>query len=646
MRVKGDFVEINNDENVVIVKGDAYIEYGEMKLWADSIQGHLKWNEVQAQGNVRFWRNQERIEGHMLVYNYRSRRGRISELRTKRGVNYIKAERMKIEPYQMRAWNVKATTCEQNPPHYYVKAKEMLLYPKDRMILHGVSLVMGGKTRFRFPKYEINMKTGQQANRLYVSPGYSASKGFTLKSAYSFYFSPKVRGRAYFHPSQRGDHKAGVDVHYDPNKHSSGKFSYRNYRSSTLDQSETRINLSHREKFSKTTQMRVNAQMTSLDRSGQAADSELNIDVELKKQLKDWDLTLDFDRRIDLDGDRYSNDNVIQSLDATPRLRFKQRTPHPFFGSHDLSLLLEGSIERIKEQSTEGTTESMKEELLLRFRPKPIKIGDFSRWTWNFRDRISLYSGHENRNVFGLNLSTRENYDKNWSTSMTYSLQRVKGSTPFSTYDLLEDQNRGTWYLRYNRPERLSATVFQTSFDFESGLFSSASSNLVFRNPSSDAIRWSAGFTANYDLGDNRETLSDLKVANLSSNLRIERPKTWRHSLIGNYDVQARRLSSITAMSDFLLTPTIRFQTNTNMSYDPGDSSLDVTRLNVALVKDYHCWEGRLRWDVEQEEAFLEFYLKHAAAKKLSIGVDYQGDLDVDPEIIDGERPGSSFSSF
>ena len=69
MRVRGDYLEINNEDDVVVIKGNAYVEFGDMKLWADSIQGHLGRHEVHAQGNVRFWRTGERLEGHFLVYN-------------------------------------------------------------------------------------------------------------------------------------------------------------------------------------------------------------------------------------------------------------------------------------------------------------------------------------------------------------------------------------------------------------------------------------------------------------------------------------------------------------------------------------------------------------------------------------------------
>jgi len=645
MRVRGDYVEIDNDDDTVVIKGNAFIEFGDMKLWADSIQGHLQWNEVQAQGNVRFWRSDERLAGHMLVYNYRTRRGRISELRTKRGVNYIKAARMEIEPWQLRGYEVQATTCDENPPHYYVSAREMILYPHDRMILHDVALVMGGKARVRFPKYEIDMKTGQRANRLYISPGYSASKGFTLKSAYSFYFGPKVRGRAYFHPSQHGDHRAGLEVLYDPDDRTSGQAAYSTYRSETLSQDEQRMHLQHQQRLSKTSSLSVDTLMTSVSRYGSAADEELNLVMQLAKTLPNWDLNFDVSKRVDLDGDSYAADTVIQSLDTTPRLRFRQRRPHEILGS-GVGLLVEGRVERLRETSTLGVVESMKEEAIFNLSPKPIEIGRWSKWNWNVREQLSFYSGHEDRQVFGLNVSTQEKYGKHWTTSVSYALQRVSGSTPFRTYDLLNDQNSGTWYLRYNLPERVTATVFQASYDFLTGLFTGASSNVVFRNPSSDAVRWSAGLTANYALGDNRHGLSDLSIQTLSGNFRIERPKAWRHNVIANYDMQTRRMTSITTLHDFLLTPTVRFQANANLAYSVLTSSLDVTRLNLALVKDYHCWEGRLRWDIEQKEAFIEFYLKASARKKLSIGIDYDSELDLDAQMVDGERPGTSFSSF
>ena len=48
-------------------------------------------------------------------------------------------------------------------------------------------------------------------------------------------------------------------------------------------------------------------------------------------------------------------------------------------------------------------------------------------------------------------------------------------------------------------------------------------------------------------------------------------------------------------------------------------------------MKDLHSWESRLRWDVKQKEAWIEFYLKAASRRKVSLDVDYEGGLSVDP---------------
>ena len=645
MRVKGDFLEINNEESVVVIKGNAYIEFNDMKLWADTIQGHLKWNIVQAQGNIRFWRNEEKLEGSFLNYNYKTRKGDIRDLRTKRGPNFIKAEKMNIGPFNLQGWNVAATTCSDNPPHYHMEAKEITIYPGDRMILKNVAMVSNGKRRFHVPRYEIDTNNDKPVNRLYLSPGYSNGKGFNLRSSYSFYFNPKLRGRAYFHPAQRGDHKAGIEVHYDPDGKTSGQYSYNEFRSDTLGQNQSTANISHSQRISKNTNVHLNGHMTSIKRDGFNTDKEVNIDLRMQTNLPDWAIGIDYKKRLDPDGNKYTDDDLIQSLDTTPRITFRQKNSTNLFNS-GMGLLTEGKLERIKEKTPGSEISAFKKEVTLNFRPEPIKVGNISQWNWNFRETLSFYSGGDDRNVLGLNVTTNETFGKGFSTSLSYALQSVNGSSPFTLYDILNETNNGLWYFRYNKGQHISATILQTAYNFLDGRFSSASSNIVLRGKRPGKVKWSSGLTLHYDLGENTNGFSDLDINILSANMTIEKENRWRHNFIANYNMDASELTSLTAINDFFLAPTVKFRANTNMARTGLDGGLDFTRLNVEFVKDYHCWEGRLRWDIEQREAFIEFYLKASAARKFSIDMDYENGIDVDPEFINGERPGTSFSSF
>jgi lipopolysaccharide export system protein LptA len=643
MRVSGDFLEINNEENTVVIKGNAYIEFNDMKLWADTIQGNLKWHVIQAQGNIRFKREKEDLEGSFLTYNYKTKRGNINNLRTKRGANYIKAEKMTIGPYALQGWNVAATTCTDNPPHYQLDAREMTIYPGDRIILKGVAMMSGGKRRFYVPQYEIDTNSEKPVNRLYLSPGYSNGKGFNLKSSYSFYFNPKLRGRAYFHPSQNGDNKVGIEVHYDPDSRTSGRYSISKFGSDTLNEDQLNANISHSQKLSKVTNLSINANMTSIKRDGFNADKEVNLQFKMESQLPDWIVGVDYTKRLDPDGDKYTNDQLIRSLDTTPRITFKQKESADILG---VGLLTEGKIESIQENTPGSTISSVKKEVAFNFKPKPINIGKISEWNWNFRETLSFYSGEKSRNVLGLNVTTQEKLGKNFSTSLSYAMQSVNGTTPFAIYDVLNESNNGLWYFRYNKGQKITATILQTSYNFMTGNFVNASSNIVVRGKDGEDVEWSSGLTLNYDIGENNNGLSDLSVNTMSANFRIVKSNRWQHNLIANYNVENSELSSLTSINDFFLAPTLKFQANTNLARNSLTSNFDFTRLNIALIKDLHCWEGRMRWDIEQQEAFLEFYLKASAAKKLSIGMDYEGGIDIDPKLIDGERPGTSFSSF
>jgi len=284
--------------------------------------------------------------------------------------------------------------------------------------------------------------------------------------------------------------------------------------------------------------------------------------------------------------------------------------------------------------------DATKGELNLSFFPKPFTLGETETVNWNFRTTQNLYSTGDNRNVFFLNVNTRENWTDNFSTAFDYVYQNVAGNTPFKTYDRLTlDQNLITGYLRGQAKNGFNATLFQGSYDLHNALWRNAASNFVLRSHSPGEHSWALSLTPIYRF-TNPEDFSSLRFENLATNFRFGYGDLWNHSLITNYDMQNNRLSTVATSMDFLLTDDIRAEIYSNMNFNFIEEKLEMTKLNLAFTKDLGPFESRLRWNTIQREVFLEFYLKFASQKKLDLGLSYDDQYQF---ISPGQSRGGSF---
>ncbi len=639
MRLEAAYVEFDHESQRIVLRGSAFLEYEDMKLWADVIDGSLRDGKVEAYGQVRFWRPGERLYGTMVSYNYRLRTGRMENLFTRRGADYIRAARLTIRGDVLEGEEVTATSCDEREPHYLLKAARMRMRTGKRLDLYDVDVFLFGRRVFSMGHYGVDLREGNTTGRgLFVSPGYSASKGFYVRSNYGFYFSPKYRGKLYYNPSQKGISRRGAEVKIQPDGDTDVDVSCSRYTNDTIGQSEDRwrVRAGGDGAFgSASAKVDLDVISTANAYSDRPAeDEELNVKFSVEDELDDWRVRLDYSRRFDTDGSAYSYDDRISSLDASPRFSFSKRTPL-LATQGGFKLDFEGSFARLRERVGGGATvvDTDRKEMVFTLSAPPLSPFPGSRWNWSVRFNGDFYGTGDERFVLNLSMVTSDRISPLLSSSFVYSYQSVGGDSPFAAYDTLSDTNRLTWYLR-SSGSRVRATILQYTHDLASGDGVSASSNFQFQHRYDGDERWILTLGGVYDLGAGK-SLSCLSLGSLSLNFMVERLSVWRHNLIVNYDHHRGRISSTSGTFDFLLARTIRMRLAANYSRPGVSSALERSRLDLALTKDLHCMEARLLWDVEREEAMLEFYLKSESSRRLTIGVDYRDALEIRPRFGD-----------
>ncbi|OKL39226.1 putative LPS assembly protein LptD [Pontibacter flavimaris] len=149
-----DSMQFEVDQKVVHLYGDAKINYGDMNLEAAYIQINYETNTLTATtlpdstgkeaGTPVFTQGAETYAAKRIAYNYKTRRGRISEVVTQQGEGYIHSEVVKRnENNEFFGLHNKYTTCNLEHPHFYINAGKIKAIPNDKVMAGPFNLVIG-----------------------------------------------------------------------------------------------------------------------------------------------------------------------------------------------------------------------------------------------------------------------------------------------------------------------------------------------------------------------------------------------------------------------------------------------------------------------------------------------------------------------
>src|SRR6187551_770351 len=140
-----DSIRADIDGKMIWLYGDAKIKYGEIELEAEEVIIDYANSTISAHG-VRdslgqrvgypiFKNGSEIYETKDIVYNFKTKRARISEVITAQDENFIRSEVVfKNEKNEMLSIHNTFTTCNQEHPHYSIKATKTKIIPKDKIV--------------------------------------------------------------------------------------------------------------------------------------------------------------------------------------------------------------------------------------------------------------------------------------------------------------------------------------------------------------------------------------------------------------------------------------------------------------------------------------------------------------------------------
>lgn len=230
-----DSIRLDAPGKVAYLYGDAHIVYGTTDLRAELVRIEYGQNMVTAEGapdstgqlvgTPVFQDKGEQYEAKKIAYNFKTKKGKISEAITKQGEGYIHAEAVRRQSdNELYGRNGQYTTCDLAHPHFYINASKMKVVPGDKIVTGPFNLVVSDiPTPLGFLFGFFPTPKTRASGILIPSYGESATRGFfLLNGGYYWAVNEHIGARFTGDFYTLGGWAARTDVQYKKRYHYDG----------------------------------------------------------------------------------------------------------------------------------------------------------------------------------------------------------------------------------------------------------------------------------------------------------------------------------------------------------------------------------------------------------------------------------------
>ncbi len=175
---------------------------------------------IEASGDVTLTSEYMVLTGTYLQYNYISKTGLIRNAASEIEQVYFKSQEIKLiteQDYQLELLDAAFTKCIHPQPHYQVKAKNIQIYPNDRIVAQNVEFYWRRVKLLTLPVYVMKYGEAEDGGLDNTIPlpniGYNTADGLYLDYNYAYEYKG-LAGAVSFSVEQHGDRKVSIAQNY------------------------------------------------------------------------------------------------------------------------------------------------------------------------------------------------------------------------------------------------------------------------------------------------------------------------------------------------------------------------------------------------------------------------------------------------
>jgi lipopolysaccharide assembly outer membrane protein LptD (OstA) len=225
MRVRAleGYLDYDDEDQIVYGPGRTRVTYKGFTLEADRVLLDSRLQEVQAEGTVELTTKNGVIHAQSLRYNFNQSEGVAYKVNGQYMPVYFHARQpadprgteppqfQMISEHESIMRKTELSSCDFAVPHYYMRGREVAIYPEDRVFFRGATFYLMGVPVFYMPVYTRSLK---EASPWFATVGYNSTSGARLRLGYSYHHEtqePSSEDDKKMETSSRGH----ADVYFD-----------------------------------------------------------------------------------------------------------------------------------------------------------------------------------------------------------------------------------------------------------------------------------------------------------------------------------------------------------------------------------------------------------------------------------------------
>ncbi len=151
----------------LFLRGTAQVTYKGSVLTGETITYHATQQILDASGSPTLTEGDQKIHGERMDYDMEGETGLVTKGSTQYQQGYYSGENLaKVGNDEMKVWNSYYTTCDLKVPHYHFAAKDMKVYPDDKVFSGPIWLHIGKTPIIALPFLANSISRGRRSGFL------------------------------------------------------------------------------------------------------------------------------------------------------------------------------------------------------------------------------------------------------------------------------------------------------------------------------------------------------------------------------------------------------------------------------------------------------------------------------------------------
>lgn len=640
-------------EDLIIARDGVQFKYQDIEVKAEYLKINLVTHLLFASGKVFFKQDETETNCEELTYNWETKKVILLRLKGEltgegiKGKLYYKGDKMENFPETVEITEGSFTTCELEEPHYYIVAKEMIIYPKDKIIARNISWYEGKTKIITLPYFLIFL---DRKTQLPILPkiGQNSKDGWFIKTNFNYYIDEKSYGTLYIDWLEKKGIGIGVEHTLEiGDANNPGETSFYLYQ--IKDKDSGNINLSGRIKYEQEFEENLKTQVTLNYGGSKAAGGEL-LSNSLKSQFslekKGEKYNLKISGKYNFSGTGLGQEDL--SINGNIKLN------HNYTFNDKLSSALTLVYTDKNPASQEVADRELKPKWELKYKGKGYTLNLTTEKRFDLDG--DNYTGENVSKIINRlpEFSFKKNTAAIGDTKITYNINASVGH--FYEAATEEDNWRGEYIINVKRPFNLGEYLTLTpSGIFRQDVYLTGEARYLvggkvdLKAVYNSYISSTLSYTYNKSVGPtpfNFDYIAPL-TNSVSGKLTLKPSEKVKLDLSTNYNFVTESFGNLVAKVEYK--PKDNWKMNFSSAYNLNtkewtkkiNSTLDLqlsedwrvkykgvidldnfklTNSVVGITRDLHCREITINYKQATKSIWVEFYIKAFPTEKITIG--------------------------